>query len=425
MKSILNNEAQRERVVVTGIGVVSPAGIGLEAFWQSILEGKSHIREHSYFPQAATRGRAAGFADFKPDTNFSWSKPAEGDSQDRLFLISETAINEALANAGINGNNREVQMANAGLYISSAVGPISTMETIVRDQMRGEIQADSAWRAFSFGRIAARLAAQCGFGGPYALLPMGCSGGCDAVGYGLSAIRSGAVDLAVVGGFEAPITPLVEAAFARIRATSSRDCPAAQASCPFDMQRDGFVLGEGGSALVLERESAALARGARPLGVVAGYGSVCSGFHMTDIHPSGEAIARSIELSLKDANMKMEDIDYANLHGSSTVMNDIAEANALRKLIGEGLAYRKPVTSLKSQIGHALAAASSIELAAAIMTLVEQVIPPTANLVEQDPRVGLDIVSSSPRRTSIRAVLKTASGFGGIHSAVVMAKYGV
>jgi 3-oxoacyl-(acyl-carrier-protein) synthase len=214
----------------------------------------------------------------------------------------------------------------------------------------------------------------------------------------------------------------VEAAFARIGATSSRSCPAEEASCPFDKRRDGFVLGEGGAALVLERESTALARGAKPLAVMAGYGSACSGFHMTDIHPSGDAIARSIELALDDAGLSVDVIDHVNLHGSSTPMNDVAEANALRSSLG-AVAGRVPVTSLKSQIGHALGAAGAIELVASVMTVLEQRIPPTVNLVQQDSRVGLDVVTGDPREAAIRAVLKTVSGFGGIHSAVVVGRY--
>jgi 3-oxoacyl-(acyl-carrier-protein) synthase len=417
------NSEHRERVVVTGLGVVAPAGVGLEHFWPAILEGTSYIRESTYFPGAANRGRAAGLVNFAADTIFSWSKPPGGDGDDRVFLIAKTAINEALANAGIIGEMREACMASAGLYVSSAIGAISTMEAIVRESRgRGGVPEDG-WRAFSFGRVASGLADQCGFGGPYAAVPTGCAGGCDAVGYGLSAIRSGAVDLAVVGGFEASVTPLVEAAFARINATSSRDCPAQKASCPFDMQRDGFVLGEGGAALVLERESTALARGAKPIGVIAGYGSVSSAFHMTDIHVSGEAIARSIDLALKDAGMTAEDIDHINLHGSSTPMNDVAEANALRILFKDR-SNKIPVTALKSQLGHALAAANTIELVALLMTVLQQIIPPTINLAELDPRVGLDVVSARPQAAAIGAALKTASGFGGIHSAIVVTRYG-
>jgi len=418
------NGTGAERVVVTGLGVVTPAGVGLDAFWTSILKGRSHVRAHTYFPQARNRGKATALADFNTDTMFSWSALPGNDGCDRLFHIAATAINEALANAGIAGDARHAHLANAGLYISSAIGPVATMQALVRDSIRGEPGSNGSWRAFSFGHFASRLADQCGLGGPYAVLPTGCTGGCDAVGYGLSAIRSGAVDLAVVGGFDAPVTPLVEAAFARINATSSRDCPAQEASRPFDAQRDGFVLGEGGGALVLERETTALARGARPMGVIAGYGSVCSAFHMTDIHPSGEAIARSIELALEDADITPDQVDHINLHGSSTPMNDVAEANALRAVLGN-LASERPVTSLKSQVGHAMAAASAIELAAVVMTILEQIIPPTANLTEQDPRIGLDVVSCEPRRAAVRTVLKTASGFSGIHSAIVVSGYGV
>lgn len=416
--------AYQERVVVTGLGAVTPAGVGIHAFWTAILEGTSHVHAHTFFPQASIRGRAGGFADFEPEMMFSLSAAPTGDGGDRLFLIATTTIEEALVNAGITADTRERVLADGGLYVASAIGPVANMIALVRDGNRGVVPPDDSWRAFSFGHLGSKLADRFGFGGPYAVVPTGCTGGCDAVGYALSAIRTGAVDLAVVGGFDAPLTPLVEAAFARINATSSRDCSPEIASCPFDKRRDGFVLSEGGGALVMERESTALARGSVPIGVVAGYGSVCSAFHMTDIHPSGEAIARSIELALKDANIAAEDIDHINLHGSSTPMNDLAEANALCKLFGNTV-RSKPVTSIKSQIGHAMAAASAIELTAAVMTLVDQTIPPTANLTEQDPQIGLDIVCGKARQGAVHSVLKTASSFSGIHSAIVLLRYGV
>lgn len=417
-----NRSTRDDRIVVTGLGVVAATGAGLERFWQSLLRGNSQIRANSYFPQSRVRGRAVGRAEFAPETTFSWSSPPRGDGCDRLFQIATSAINEALDHAGLTDSAGCRHLAATGLFISSAVGPVATMEAQIGADLRNEVRSADSWRAFSFGRLAATLADKCGLGGPYVVVPTGCTGGSDAVSYGLSAIRSGMVDLAVVGGFDAPITPLVEAAFARIGATSSRDCPVSEASCPFDARRDGFVLGEGGGALVLERESYALARGATPLGIIAGYGAVSSAFHMTDIHPSGVPIARSIALALDDAGISAGRIDHVNLHGSSTPMNDVAEARALLTVLGEA-ARRTPVTSIKSQIGHALAAASAIELVAVIMTLRDQVIPPTVNQLDQDPEIDLDVVSDRPRPAHIRNVLKTASGFGGIHSAIVASRY--
>jgi 3-oxoacyl-(acyl-carrier-protein) synthase len=409
-------------VVVTGIGVVSPAGCGASDFWNGILQGRSYTIRRTNFPDSAPGRRAAGVAPFEPETLFSWTEAPVGELGDRLFRIAEAVIAEALDHSGIRGSSAEAALVQAaGLYVASAIGPIAAMEHKVRGFGTGAPD-ERGHHPFSFGRIAARLAARFGLGGPYATVPTGCAGGCDAVGYALAALRSGAASCAIVGGFEAPLTPLVEAAFARINATSSRDCAEEEASCPFDVRRDGFVLGEGGSALVLERESTALARGARPLAILAGYASTSSGFHMTDIHDSGEAIARSIELALDDAGLAPGEVDHVNLHGSSTPMNDLAEANALRTVLGER-AERTPVTSVKSQIGHALAAANSIELAAAVMTLTEQLIPPTANFREPDPRIGLDVVSPAARPAQVDVLVKTASGFGGIHSALVLRRY--
>ena len=248
-----------ERIVVTGLGVVCPAGVGLEAFWLSILRGTSSIREKTFFPNAGSRGRAAGIAQFEPATQFSWSDIPKAEGQDRLFRIAQTAIDEALAHAGLAGAAGAGDRADMGLYISSAIGPMATMEAIVRERLRGDLRDPGIWRTFSFGRIASLLASRCDLGGPYAVLPTGCAGGCDALGYGLSAIRSGAVDRAVVGAFEAPVTPLVEAAFARINATSSRDCPPKGASCPFDTKRPAS-----GCTSLPDRRSVWLWRWCRP-----------------------------------------------------------------------------------------------------------------------------------------------------------------
>ena len=415
--------AEKDRVVVTGLGVVSPAGNGATAFWRSILRGQSHIRPNPHFAQTGKKAKVVGLADFEAESIFSWIDADDRDGGDRVTKIARRVIEEALEAAGLGSDGGDPAMRDAGLFISTAIGPITTMECTIRRDRNGADAETAPWHAFSFGRMVSSLAHEFGFGGPYAMLPTGCAGGCDAVGYGLKAIRAGHVDLAVVGAFEAPVTPFVESAFERINATSSRQCRPDTASCPFDVRRDGFVLGEGGGALVLESERAARARGATPLAVVSGFGSACSAYHMTDIHISGEAIARSIDLALKDAGLPAEAIDHANLHGSSTPMNDIAEANALRTVLRERAA-KVPVTSLKSQIGHAMAAANTIELVAVVLTVLERAVPPTANLVEQDPQIGLDVVAPWPRITPVHNALKTASGFGGIHSSLIISEYG-
>jgi 3-oxoacyl-(acyl-carrier-protein) synthase len=405
--------ASAERIVVTGLGVVSAAGVGLARFWPSVVAGRAACRANDRFELTGSTSRPAGLiADFAPESEFRWESGPNRLEEDRLCRIAEAAIGEAIEDAGLDFDARD----ETALYVSSAIGPMGTMEKAAA--YAGSAPA-GAWRAFSLGRFPAHLARRAGLGGAYTLVPTGCTGGCDALGYAMTALREGQTRRAVVGAFEAPVTPLVVASFARLGATSSRDCPPEKASCPFDIERDGFVLGEGGGALVIETESAARERGAVPLAVVAGYGSVNSAFHMTDIHASGEPIARSLAMALADAGLSADAIDHVNLHGSSTPQNDIAEASAMRTVFG-GRAEAIPVMSLKSQIGHALAAANAMELVACVLSLRDGLIPPTANLRHIDPACALNVVAGAAQARPLRHLAKTSSGFSGIHSALVL-----
>jgi 3-oxoacyl-(acyl-carrier-protein) synthase len=406
-----------ERIVVTGLGVVSAAGVGVGRFWSSVLAGRSACTENRRFDLAGSRPKPAGLiANFAPESEFRWDEGPNRMEEDRLCRIAEAAIGEAMEDAGLDFELRE----ETALYVSSAIGPMGTMEKAAAHA--GSAPA-GAWRAFSLGRFPVHLAHRAGLGGAYVLVPTGCTGGCDALGYALKALREGAARRAVVGAFEAPVTPLVVAAFGRLGATSARDCPPELASCPFDIARDGFVLGEGGGALVIETESAARERGAVPLAVVSGYGSVNSGYHMTDIHESGAPIARSLVDAIADAGLRPEDIDHVNLHGSSTPQNDVAEANAMRSVFGAEAAAAIPVMSLKSQIGHALAAANGMELVASVLSLRDGVVPPTANLRNPDPACGLNVVAGAAQPIRLRHLAKTSSGFSGIHSSLVLSQY--
>jgi 3-oxoacyl-(acyl-carrier-protein) synthase len=283
--------------------------------------------------------------------------------------------------------------------------------------------ARGRWSArFDFNTPAAVVADQlrCGFGA--VTVTTGCTGGLDAIGAAMAAVRRGELDVAVAGAAEAPITPLVVAAFARIGATSRRNEDPPRASRPFDAGRDGFVLGEGAGMVVIETAAHALARGARIHGTLAGYASVNSCFHMTDIPVDGRPIARSARLALRDAQGAAEEVDAINAHGSSTPQNDVAEAAAYRQLFGPRGA-EIPVTSLKSQIGHPLAASNSIEVVAALLSLRHGLIPPTINLARKDARCPLDVVTGEPRRVRVRCMLKTSSGFAGIHSSLVLRRH--
>jgi 3-oxoacyl-(acyl-carrier-protein) synthase len=318
--------------------------------------------------------------------------------------------------------------ARVGVCISTAIGQIGAMEDSFRRQS-GEATRplapvsdgddDRDWRSFHFNSTAATIAKELDCQGGCVTVTTGCTGGLDALGYALDAIRAGEDDVAISGAAEAPITPLVVAAFGKIGATSLRNDDPSHASRPFDTQRDGFVLGEGAAMLVLEELEHARARGAMILAEIAGYGTVNNCHHMTDIPADGARIARSAELALADAGIAADAIDFINAHGSSTPQNDVAEANAFERVFGER-SSRIPVTSIKSQIGHPLAASNSIEVVASVLTLLHGEIPPTINLVEIDPRCDLDVVGNVARSAVVRSILKTSSGFSGIHSALVI-----
>jgi 3-oxoacyl-(acyl-carrier-protein) synthase len=247
-------------------------------------------------------------------------------------------------------------------------------------------------------------------------------GGCDAVSYGADMIRSGRCERAVVGAAEAPITPLVVAAFGRIRANSVRTCDPREASCPFDKRRDGFVLAEGAAMLLLESEAAARERGATIYAEILGSGSVNNCYHMTDIHPDGEAIAESCRRALRNAQLDASAIEFINAHGSSTPQNDVAESAAFLKIFGRKL-DEIPVTSLKSQCGHALSAANAIEMISTIQSIRGSRIPPTINLENQDPACPLNVVARRSESHRIRHALKVSSGFSGIHTALILSAY--
>jgi 3-oxoacyl-(acyl-carrier-protein) synthase len=396
------------------MGVASAIGTSLESFWERAVAGTPGISAVTEFPIHSGYSRVAGrIADFAPESVFRG-----GDTQyagaDRAFLLGEHCIGAALADA----NASEAERADCALFISSALGQMAAME---RFFIAGGAPS-SGLGAFSFNSLAGSLAHRFGLLGGHVLIPTGCVGGCDSISFGHQAIRSGKCERAVVGATEAPITPLVVAAFGKIGATSTRACTPTEASCPFDVRRDGFVLAEGAAMLVLESEEAALRRGATILAEIRGTGSVNNVFHMTDIHPDGEAIAASCRAALADAEIGASEIDFVSAHGSSTPQNDLAESTALVKVLGRR-SGDVPVTSLKSQTGHPLSAANAIELVAAVQTMRTGVIPPTINLERQDPQCNLNVVGNRAISARVDTVLKLSSGFSGIHTAVVLGRY--
>lgn len=419
---------KRSKVVVTGIGVVSPLGNNVPDFWKNLIEGNSGIKKIDIFSVPEYMSSIAGIVtDLFPGSR---CVNAPYPYIDRMTLFAVHAIRQALLSANLQEEDLIKRMSRAGIVLSSAVGQIISMERVFRANTSNgvhELKLSSQFlhknNPFSFNNIINELADIFSIRGRSLLLPTGCAGGVDAISYGVHAIRNNQCDLVIVGACEAPITPLVVAAFSKIGATSTRfNTEPTRASRPFDKDRDGFVLGEGCGILILESLQNAQGRGATILAEIAGVGSVNNCFHMTDIPQDGKSIAESSSAAIADAEISIDDVDFINSHGSSTPQNDIAETNAYKIVFGKKF-NKIPVTSNKSLLGHALAASNALEIVSAIISINNNIVPPTINLESQDVNCDIDIVANVARATPIECVLKTSSGFSGIHSSLIIKKY--
>jgi beta-ketoacyl-acyl-carrier-protein synthase II len=411
------------RVVITGLGVVAPNGIGREAFANALWQGQSAIACISSFDPSGHASRIAGECrDFSPQAAGISSNMLSQD--DRVVYLALAASQEALADSGLIMGHEDP--THIGVSIATAVTGTKRMAehfAIVTENGRLPLQPEQAHpyihRAATFNTVSAVVANYLGSQGPCSTLSTGCTGGNDAIGFALDTIRSGEADIMIAGASEAPITPLVVACFDVIGALSKRNSDPQYASRPFDCDRDGFVLGEGAGILVLEEWEHARRRRAHIYCEVSGFGSTCNASHMTDLTPDGTALGRSITLALTDAACSVESIDYINAHGSSTPQNDVCETNAIKRAFGER-AFHIPVSSIKSMIGHALAAANAVELVACALAFEHQTLPPTINLEKPDPACDLDYVPNVAREWHGRGIASLSSGFGGIHSTVVL-----
>jgi 3-oxoacyl-(acyl-carrier-protein) synthase len=413
-----------EPIVITGMGAVTPIGTGVSRFWEHCKQGRSGVKLIEAFPVPKGYSSIAGQVT-------DLERPLQVDPErwarlDRTTQFGLSAALEATASAGVG--TIDIDPARIAVHVCTAIAQISSMEASFDAQTQHATRRLSPLAAdpsaheldkFLFNATARAIAAAVGADGPCSTIPTGCTGGLDAIGHAIDALRSGAADVCITGACEAPITPLVVAAFTKIGATSLRVSDPERASRPFDVHRDGFVLGEGGAMFVLETEEHARRRGAKMLARVSGFGSVNNCFHMTDIPEDGIRIARAAEIALHDAGISPDVIDSINAHGSSTPQNDIAETNAFFRLFGDRAA-RIPVTSIKSQVGHPLSASNAIEVVASVMSLLEGIVPPTINLESLDPRCPLDVVGNTARSVATRNILKTSSGFSGIHSALIL-----
>lgn len=417
----------RRRVAITGLGLVVPAGIGVKAAWELLTSGRTATRQITLFDAAAFRSRIAAEVDFDPAAE--GLSPQEIRRMDRAAQFAVVATREALADAG-------VEYAcpcpdRLGVSFGSAVGCTMGLEQeyIVLSDGGAHWLVDPDYRVPQLygymvpSTIACEVAWACGAQGPVGLISTGCTAGLDAVGYGAQLIWEGSADVVVAGATDAPISPITSACFDAIKATSPNNDDPEHASRPFDARRDGFVLGEGAAALILEELSAARRRGAHVYAEIIGSAGRSNAFHMTGLKPDGREMAEAISETLRQSGSRQEDIDYINAHGSGTRQNDRHETAAVKRSLGQR-AYEVPMSSIKSMIGHSLGAIGAIEVAACALALEHQVVPPTANLHVPDPECDLDYVPLTARECVLDVVLSVGSGFGGFQTAMLLARTG-
>ena len=408
------------RVVVTGLGMVTPLGHNAADTWDALVEGRSGTARISQFDPEGFRSQVAGeVKDFDP-TEFMDRKEAK--RADRFAQFAFTSADEALRQARYTvpaDDGREV-----ACIIGTAIGGITSLAReyeVMREKGPGRVSPfllPMMLPDMASGQLSIRLGTR---GVNYALASA-CASGADAIGEAANVIRRGDADVALAGGTEASISPIIVAGFAAAGALSEGDAPPERASRPFDANRDGFVIGEGSAVLLLESEEHARERDAHVLAELAGYCATSDAFHVTQPGEDAAGATRAMEGAIAQAGLAPDDIDYLNAHGTSTPLNDKLETLAVKKTFGE-YAYSLPISSTKSATGHLLGAGGAVEAAVAILALRNGTIPPTINYETPDPDCDLDYVPNAARAAPLRAVMSNALGFGGHNSSLVFRQY--
>ena len=406
----------RRRVVVTGMGIVSPVGIGLAPAWEAILAARSGIGPITRFDAAAFPSRIAG--EVKNFDVGAYLSAKEARRYDTFIHYGLVASMEAVRDAGLDGYAGDKE--RAGVCIGSGIGGLPMIEETKQAYNDGGPRKISPFfvPGSIINMVSGLVSIQYGYQGPNLGTVSACSTANHSLGEAARIIEYGDADLMVAGGTEATVSPLGVGGFCAARALSGRNDDPTAASRPWDVDRDGFVLGEGAGVLVLEEYEHAKARGARIYCELAGYGMSADAHHITAPPEDGRGAARSMANAIRNARLNTDDIDYINAHGTSTPLGDIAECVAVRRCFGDH-ADKLAVSSTKSMTGHLLGAAGGIEAVFTVLALCDQVAPPTANLVNRDPKCDLDFVPLVARKMKIRAALSNSFGFGGTNATLV------
>jgi len=410
----------KRRIVVTGVGIISPLGTGIEKNWKGIIEGKSGIRYITRFDASTFPVKIAGeVPDFNPE---EYIEKKEVKKMDTFIHYALAASIMAAKDAGLEVTSENAE--RVGVYIGSGIGGLPAIEhwhTVLKEKGPGRVTP------FFIPMVIINLASgqvsiQLGAKGPNSCAVTACATGNNSIGDAFKIIERGDADVMIAGGTESVITPLCVAGFSSMKALSTRNDAPEKASRPFDKNRDGFILGEGAGILVLEEMETAKKRGARIYAEIVGYGMTADAFHMTTPAPEGEGAMRCMNMALKSGEINYEDVDYINAHGTSTPVGDAAETMAIKKVF-KGHAKSLAVSSTKSMTGHLLGAAGGIEAVITVLSIYHSTMPPTINYETPDPECDLDYVPNSAREKKIKVAMSNSFGFGGTNATLVFKRF--
>ena len=407
------------RVVITGIGLVTPLGIGTSETWSALCAGKSGIAEITRFDASGFSTRIAGEVKGFRAADFLPKKDAR--RTHRFVAYAVAAARMAMADAGLTVDGDKA--SRVGVIVGCALGGLSAIESnVLQLAEKGPGRISPFFIPSTIGNMAAgMIAMQLGLRGPNTTVATACAAGGHAVGDAYLHVRDGRADAMVTGGAESMIAPICIAGFGAMRALSTRNDDPQKASRPFDLDRDGFVVGEGSGILVIEPLDVAHHRGAPIYAEICGYGLTADAFHMTAPPPDGDGAVRCMQAAIADAGLTPERIDYINAHGTSTPLNDASETRAVKQVFGRR-AVSIPISSTKSMTGHLLGGAGGVEAAFTALTLRDGVLPPTINLDRPDPACDLDYVPNAARKASLRGAMTNSFGFGGTNACLVLGK---
>ncbi|MBD2040875.1 beta-ketoacyl-ACP synthase II [Microcoleus sp. FACHB-672] len=411
---------ERKRVVVTGLGAITPIGNTLAEYWEGLIAGRSGIGPITLFDASRHDCRIAG--EVKGFDPYEYLERKEAKRMDRFAQFAISASKQAIADAQFTINDLNAEQV--GAIIGTGIGGLKVLEDQQEIYLtKGPDRCSPFMIPMMIANMAAGLTAiHTGAKGPNSCTVTACAAGSNAVGEAFRLIQRGYAQAMICGGTEAAVTPLSVAGFAAARTLSTRNDDPAHASRPFDRNRDGFVMGEGAGILLLEELECALSRGARIYAELVGYGMTCDAYHMTSPVPGGEGAARAMQLAMKDAGITPDQISYINAHGTSTPMNDPTETAAIKTALGES-AYKVAISSTKSMTGHLLGGSGGIEAVATAMAIANDQIPPTINLDDPDPNCDLDYVPHQSRAQKVEVALSNSFGFGGHNVTLAFKKY--